>query len=83
MRLILKVGSVHCWKRYSLTGAVPVLVLPHAVTAGALLYIEQEYLIAGTFLDISSNQLHISLNLDFLPVSEAEATQNHSTLNYS
>ena len=31
----------------ALTGAVRMLVLPHAVTAGALLYIEQEYLIAG------------------------------------
>ena len=31
----------------ALTGAVPMLVLPHAVTAGASLYIEQEYLIAG------------------------------------
>ena len=48
VRLKLKVGSVHCWKRYiGLTGAVPMLVLPHAVTAGASLYFEQEYLIAG------------------------------------
>ena len=39
-----QVGSVHCWK---VTGAVRVLLLPHAVTAGALLYIEQENLIAG------------------------------------
>ena len=31
----------------ALTGAVRMLVLPHAVTAGASLYIEQEYLIAG------------------------------------
>ena len=31
----------------ALTGAVPMLVLPRAVTAGALLYIEQEYLITG------------------------------------
>ena len=31
----------------ALTGAVPMLVMPHAVTAGASLYIEQEYLIAG------------------------------------
>ena len=31
----------------ALTGAVSMLVLPHAVTAGASLYIEQEYLIAG------------------------------------
>ena len=31
-------------------------------TVGSILY---------TFLDISSNQLHISLNLDFLSVSEA------------
>ena len=31
----------------ALTGAVPMLVLPHAVTTGASLYIEQEYLIAG------------------------------------
>ena len=31
----------------ALNGAVPMLVLPHAVTAGASLYIEQEYLIAG------------------------------------
>ena len=31
----------------ALTGAVPMLVLPHAGTAGASLYIEQEYLIAG------------------------------------
>ena len=30
-----------------LTGAVCMLVLPHAVTTGASLYIEQEYLIAG------------------------------------
>ena len=38
------VGSVHCWKRYSIdwssTGA-------HAVTAGASQYIKQENLIAG------------------------------------
>ena len=31
----------------ALTGAVHMLVLPHAVTSGALLYIEQEKLIAG------------------------------------
>ena len=31
----------------ALTGAVRMLVLSHAVTAGASLYIEQEYLIAG------------------------------------
>ena len=31
----------------ALTRAVPMLVLPHAVTAGASLYIEQEHLIAG------------------------------------
>ena len=31
----------------ALTRAVRMLVLPHAVTAGASLYIEQEYLIAG------------------------------------
>ena len=31
----------------ALTGAVCMHVLPHAVTAGASLYIEQEYLIAG------------------------------------
>ena len=31
----------------ALTGAVRMLVLPHAVTAGALLYIKQEYLITG------------------------------------
>ena len=31
----------------ALTGAVPMLVLLHAVTSGASLYIEQEYLIAG------------------------------------
>ena len=31
----------------ALTGAVSMLLLPHAVTAGASLYIEQEYLIAG------------------------------------
>ena len=31
----------------ALTRAVPMLVLPHVVTAGASLYIEEEYLIAG------------------------------------
>ena len=31
----------------ALTGAIRMLVLPHGVTAGASLYIEQEYLIAG------------------------------------
>ena len=44
MRLV---GSYTAASAIALTGAVPVLVLPHAVTAGGLLYIEQEYLIAG------------------------------------
>ena len=44
VRLKLKVGSVSA---IALTGAVRMLVLPHAVTTGASLYIEQEYLIAG------------------------------------
>ena len=39
-----QVGSVHA---IALTGTVPMLALPHAVTTGALLYIEQENLIAG------------------------------------
>ena len=47
MQLKLKVGSFTAGSAIALTGAVPVFVLPHAVTAGALLYIEQEYLIAG------------------------------------
>ena len=47
MGLKLKVGSVPAGSAIALTGAVRMLVLPHAVTAGASLYIEQEYLIAG------------------------------------
>ena len=41
MRLKLRLAAI------ALTGAVRMLVLPHAVTAGASLYIEQEYLIVG------------------------------------
>ena len=37
----------------ALTAAVCMLVLPHAVTTGATLYIEQEYLIVGE-LDLIS-----------------------------
>ena len=48
--LKLKVGFVHA---IALTGAVCMLILPHAVTAGASLYIEQKYLIAGK-LDLIS-----------------------------
>ena len=39
-----KVGS---GSAIALTGGVCMLLLPHAVTAGALLYIEQENLIVG------------------------------------
>ena len=46
MQLKLKVGST-AGSAIALTGAVCMLVLPHAVTAGVLLNIEQEYLIAG------------------------------------
>ena len=47
--LELKVGSVlyTAGSAIALTGAVRKPVLPHAVTAGASLYIEQEYLITG------------------------------------
>ena len=40
----------------ALTGAVPMLVLPHAVTAGVSLYIEQEYLmrVSQSRLDLIS-----------------------------
>ena len=41
VRLKLRLAAI------ALTGAVRMLVLPHAVTAGASLYIEQEYLIVG------------------------------------
>ena len=47
VRLKLKVGSVTAGSTIALTRAVRMLVLPHAVTAGASLYIEQEYPIAG------------------------------------
>ena len=45
--VLLKLALYTAGSAIALTGAVPMLVLPHAVTAGALLYIEQEYLIAG------------------------------------
>ena len=47
MLLKLKLALYTAGSAIALTGAVRVLLLPHAVTAGALLYIEQEYLIAG------------------------------------
>ena len=55
VRACMNAGEVEtgsCWLMLealyiALVGAVRMLVLPHAVTAGASLYIEQEYLIAG------------------------------------
>ena len=43
----LKLALYTAGSAIALTGAVRTLVLPHAVTAGASLYIEQEYPIAG------------------------------------
>ena len=42
-----QVGSLHCGSAIARTGAVRMLALPHAVTAYASLYIEQENLITG------------------------------------
>ena len=46
MLLKLKLVLYTAESAIALTGAVRVLLLPRAVTAGALLYIEQENLIA-------------------------------------
>ena len=43
----LRAIDTQCTLLEALTGAVHMLVLPHGVTAGASLYIEQEYLIMG------------------------------------
>ena len=45
LKLALYTGTAE--SAIGLTGAVRMLLLPHAVAAGALLYIEQENLIAG------------------------------------
>ena len=44
---------VHCWKRYSFGRSSAHACTLHAVTAGASLYIEEEYLITGK-LDLIS-----------------------------
>ena len=44
--LKLKFALYTAGSAIALTGAVRMLLLPHAVTAGALLYIEQDNLIA-------------------------------------
>ena len=45
--LKLKLALYTAGSSIALTGAVRMLVLPHAVIAGVLLYIEQENLIVG------------------------------------
>ena len=70
----LKLALYTAGSTIALTGAVRMLVLPHAVTAGASLYIEQEYPIAGK-LDLISI-LALSLSFHAITLEQSSSKEN-------